>query len=122
MTKKIFRSILFTSLAALLISLAVAVGCQYYYFVNVREELLQTELNLAAKAVEDVGIGYLDDLDTDGLRFTLVDRGGTVLADTDADPLTMESHGNREEIIEALSNGKGESSRYSSTQIGRAHV
>lgn len=115
MTKKIFRSILFTSLAALLISLAVAVGCQYYYFVNVREELLQTELNLAAKAVEDVGIGYLDDLDTDGLRFTLVDRGGTVLADTDADPLTMESHGNREEIIEALSNGKGESSRYSST-------
>ena len=115
MTKKIFRSILFTSLAALLISLAVAVGCQYYYFVNVREELLQTELNLAAKAVEDVGIGYLDDLDTDGLRFTLVDRGGTVLADTDADPMTMESHGNREEIIEALSNGKGESSRYSST-------
>ena len=115
MTKKIFRSILFTSLAALLISLAVAVGCQYYYFVNVREELLQTELNLAAKAVEDVGIGYLDDLDTDGLRFTLVDRGGTVLADTDADLLTMESHGNREEIIEALSNGKGESSRYSST-------
>ena len=115
MTKKIFRSILFTSLAVLLISLTVAVGCLYYYFVNIREELLQTELNLAAKAVEDVGIGYLDDLDTDGLRFTLVDRGGTVLADTDADLLTMESHGNREEIIEALSNGKGESSRYSST-------
>ena len=115
MTKKIFRSILFTSLAALLISLAVAVGCQYYYFVNVREELLQTELDLAAKAVEDVGIGYLDDLDTGGLRFTLVDRGGTVLADTDADPLTMVSHGNREEILEALEYGRGESSRYSST-------
>lgn len=115
MTKKIFRSILFASLAVLLISLTVAVGCLYYYFVNVREELLQTELNLAAKAVEDVGIGYLDDLDTDGLRFTLVDRGGTVLADTDADPMTMESHGNREEILEALEYGKGESSRYSST-------
>ena len=115
MTKKIFRSILFTSLAVLLISLTVAVGCLYYYFVNIREELLQTELNLAAKVVEDVGIGYLDDLDTDGLRFTLVDRGGTVLADTDADPMTMESHGNREEILEALEYGKGESSRYSST-------
>lgn len=117
MTKKIFRSILFTSLAVLLVSLTVAVGFLYYYFGNVQEQQLQTELTLAAHAVEDSGSSYLENLDTDDLRLTLVDKDGTVLADTDdnTDPLTMENHADREEIKEALASGKGESSRYSST-------
>lgn len=117
MTRKIFRSILFTSLAVLLVSLTVAVGFLYYYFGNVQEQQLQTELTLAAHAVEDSGSSYLENLDTDDLRLTLVDKDGTVLADTDdnTDPLTMENHADREEIKEALASGKGESSRYSST-------
>lgn len=117
MTKKIFRSILFTSLAVLLVSLTVAVGFLYYYFGNMQEQQLQTELTLAAHAVEDSGSSYLENLDTDDLRLTLVDKDGTVLADTDdnTDPLTMENHADREEIKEALASGKGESSRYSST-------
>lgn len=117
MTKKIFRSILFTSLAVMLVSLTVAVGFLYYYFGNVQEQQLQTELTLAAHAVEDSGSSYLENLDTDDLRLTLVDKDGTVLADTDdnTDPLTMENHADREEIKEALASGKGESSRYSST-------
>lgn len=117
MTKKIFRSILFTSLAVLLVSLTVAVGFLYYYFGNVQEQQLQTELTLAAHAVEDSGSSYLENLDADDLRLTLVDKDGTVLADTDdnTDPLTMENHADREEIKEALASGKGESSRYSST-------
>lgn len=117
MTKKIFRSILFTSLAVLLVSLTVAVGFLYYYFGNVQEQQLQTELTLSAHAVEDSGSSYLENLDTDDLRLTLVDKDGTVLADTDdnTDPLTMENHADREEIKEALASGKGESSRYSST-------
>ena len=115
MTKKIFRSILFTSLAVLLVSLSVAVGSLYYYFVNVQEEHLRTQLTLAAQAVEEAGSRYLENLDTEDLRLTLVDQNGTVLADTDADPVTMENHKNREEIIEALASGQGESARYSST-------
>lgn len=117
MTRKIFRSILFTSLAVLLVSLTVAVGFLYYYFGNVQEQQLQTELTLAAHAVEDSGSSYLENLDADDLRLTLVDKDGTVLADTDdnTDPLTMENHADREEIKEALASGKGESSRYSST-------
>ena len=115
MTKKIFRSILFTSLAVLLVSLTVAVGCLYYYFINVQDEQLQTELALAAQAVEKAGSGYLESLNPDDLRFTLVDKSGKVLADTNADPAAMENHGNREEISEAFAFGSGESSRYSST-------
>ena len=115
MTKKIFRSILFTSLAVLFISLILGAGSLYYYFGSVQEQQLRTELTLAAQGVEHTGSDYLDDLATDSLRLTLVDRDGTVLADTNADPATMENHANREEILEALASGEGESSRYSAT-------
>lgn len=115
MTKKIFHAILFASLAVLLVSFMVSVGCMYFYVVNIQEQQLQTQLALAAQAVEEAGSSYLDDLDTEELRLTLVDSSGTVLADTNADPGTMENHGNREEILEALASGRGESSRYSAT-------
>ena len=115
MTKKIFHAILFASLAVLLVGFMVTVGCLYFYVVNIQEQQLQTQLALAAQAVEEAGSSYLDDLDTEELRLTLVDSSGTVLADTNADPGTMENHGNREEILEALASGRGESSRYSAT-------
>lgn len=115
MIKKIFRSILFTSLAVMLVSIIIAVGSLYYYFESVQEQQLHTELTLAAQGVERTGCDYFDELDTEGLRLTLVDKSGKVLADTNADPTTMENHADREEIVEALSTGKGESSRYSNT-------
>ncbi len=115
MTKKIFDAILLTSLAVLLISLTISVGCLYYYLGNLQNEQLQAKLALAAQAVEEMGVDYLEALDTKELRLTLVDESGAVLADTSADPAAMENHGDREEIKEALSRGKGESQRYSST-------
>ena len=115
MTKKIFRSILLTSIYVLLISLSIAVGCLYFYFENVRELQLDRELSLAAEAVMESGIGYLERLETDDLRLTLVNADGTVLCDTDADAAAMENHAGRKEIREAFVSGTGESSRYSST-------
>ena len=99
----------------LLISLSIAVGCLYFYFENVRELKLDRELSLAAEAVMESGIGYLERLETDDLRLTLVDTDGTVLYDTNANAAAMENHANREEIREAFVSGTGESSRYSST-------
>ena len=115
MTKKIFRSILLTSIYVLLISLSIAVGCLYFYFENVRELQLDRELSLAAEAVMESGTTYLERLETDDLRLTLVDTDGTVLYDTNANAAAMENHANREEIREAFVSGTGESSRYSST-------
>lgn len=50
-----------------------------------------------------------------GSRFTLVDADGTVLADSEADPATMENHNTRPEVVEARRNGSGESERTSGT-------
>ncbi|MDD3590164.1 MAG: ATP-binding protein [Thermoguttaceae bacterium] len=115
MTKRIFQSILLSSLVMLLISLAISVGCLYYHFEKIQEEQLDSELALAASAVEESGVGFLERVENDALRLTLVDADGTVLYDTAADAESMTNHADREEIQEAFSTGKGYSSRYSST-------
>ena len=48
-------------------------------------------------------------------RITVIDKEGTVLADTEKDPATMESHKIRPEVIDALSSGVGKSMRFSVT-------
>src|SRR5579884_3725772 len=50
-----------------------------------------------------------------GARVTLISRDGTVLGDSDHDPRTMENHGSRPEVIQALRMGRGESERHSAT-------
>jgi two-component system phosphate regulon sensor histidine kinase PhoR len=53
-----------------------------------------------------------------GVRVTIVAASGLVLADSEADPATMENHGSRPEIHAALERSQGQSVRYSAT-IGR---
>jgi two-component system, OmpR family, phosphate regulon sensor histidine kinase PhoR len=48
-------------------------------------------------------------------RITVIDKEGTVLADTEKDPSVMESHKMRPEFIDALSSGVGKSTRFSVT-------
>lgn len=48
-------------------------------------------------------------------RITIISLDGTVLGDSDEDPVTMENHAGRPEIIDALDSGIGESTRYSTT-------
>lgn len=50
-----------------------------------------------------------------GVRFTLVLPSGEVLADSEADPSGMENHGNRVEIVRALSGETFACTRYSET-------
>ena len=114
MTGKIFRSTLAASLTVLLASLLVITGCLYTYFGTVREQQLQTELTLAAAAVEADGADYLVRVRDTAERLTWVASDGTVLYDTRADTQPMENHGQREEIREALTGGSGSSARSSS--------
>ena len=65
------------------------------------------ELDQLAKAMS--GAGH------ENVRITLVQRDGTVLADSEADPAHMELHADRAEIVQALREGWGESTRWSST-------
>ena len=48
-------------------------------------------------------------------RITIIDNDGVVLSDSEENPGTMENHGSRPEIIDALSIGMGNSIRYSTT-------
>jgi two-component system phosphate regulon sensor histidine kinase PhoR len=48
-------------------------------------------------------------------RITIIAPDGTVLGDSIEDPTTMENHGTRPEIMDALASGIGESTRFSTT-------
>jgi two-component system phosphate regulon sensor histidine kinase PhoR len=48
-----------------------------------------------------------------GARVTIISPDGTVLADSSSDIGTMESHAQRPEVIQALQQGEGRSTRYS---------
>ncbi|MGB7537264.1 MAG: ATP-binding protein [Anaerolineales bacterium] len=50
-----------------------------------------------------------------GLRFTIIDSDGRVLADSEVDPATMENHLARPEVQQALSQGTGSNVRRSAT-------
>ena len=118
MTKKIFRSMILTAGAVLLASMVIIMGCLYEYFCGVQEQQLKDELSLAASAMEQQdGQSYLASLRSDRYRLTWVAADGTVLYDTQADAGTMENHGQRQEIQQALLAGHGESSRYSATLL-----
>ncbi len=117
MTNKIFRSILLASLAVLLASLVIIMGCLYGYFSDVQEKQLKDELNLAAVAVEEQGESYLSKVNSENYRITWIKANGEVIYDTKADAAEMENHSNREEIQEAFAYGSGESARYSDTLL-----
>ena len=50
-----------------------------------------------------------------GVRITVISADGRVLADSQAEPSTMENHANRPEVREALQNGEGRATRQSSS-------
>jgi two-component system phosphate regulon sensor histidine kinase PhoR len=50
-----------------------------------------------------------------GARVTVIAADGRVLADSEADPQSMENHANRQEVLEAMAKGEGRSARRSAT-------
>ena len=115
MTKKIFKSILSVALVILLSSLVMIIGVLYDYFRGVQKNQLRTELAFAAEGVEESGVSYLEGLNDDSCRITLVGEDGTVLYDSVESADKIGNHADREEIKEAREYGTGEASRYSST-------
>lgn len=115
MTAKIFRSILGAALAVLLLSFMVVTVVLYGNFVEVGRRQLRDELELAVRGTERAGDDYLASLGNRNYRFTWVDAAGMVLYDSDFSSGLLGNHLDREEIVEALETGRGDSSRYSDT-------
>ena len=119
MSKKIFHAILLTAFVVLLTSLVVAVSGLYGYFGEQQERQLREELSLVAQGVELSGPAYLEGVADSEYRLTWVDGDGQVLYDTQTPAETLENHGGREEIQEALEAGEGSGSRMSATLMRR---
>ena len=64
MTSKILKSILTVATVVLTASLLVITGVLYQYFGNIQKAQLKDELNLVAKATEQLGKEYLISLDS----------------------------------------------------------
>ncbi len=114
MTKKIHNAILLASIITFLCTLLIILGVSYPYFNNeLREEILREADYLCAGA-EIGGKEYLERFEEEH-RITLIDTDGSVIYDTVDDTHTLENHLDREEVVEALEKGEGESYRYSAT-------
>lgn len=117
MTKRIFRSICLVALVVLVASLSLIMGITYQYYSQLQQNQLRTETALVSQAVETGGISYLENLRGNDCRITWISAQGEVLFDSSKGTEPMENHLQREEIMEALEMGYGESVRFSDTLL-----
>ncbi len=120
MKDKIFKSICLVGIITLLSSLILIMGVLYEYFTSAQMKQLVNDTSLAAVAVENDGLDYLNKLSDSDYRITWIKEDGTVLFDNKADSQKMENHLERQEVKEAIENGEGTSIRYSDTVLYRS--
>lgn len=119
MTKRIFRTIFVVAVSIFLASALLFMTVLYDYFSGIQQSQLRMQIDLASQGVEDEGLDYLQNLTIKEYRVTWIGTDGKVLYDSVSDIDEMENHFEREEVKEALSEGYGASSRYSSTLTQR---
>ena len=115
MTKRVFKAICAAALSVFVVTLLLIMGVLYNYFSSMQQKQLRSETALAVRGVEAQGAEFFDELPTEDFRVTWIAADGRVLYDSETDSNSMENHLQREEIVKALQDGVGESSRYSST-------
>lgn len=115
MTKRIFRTIFAVAISIFLASSLLFMAVLYDYFSGIQQNQLRMQIDLASQGVEGEGIDYLQKLNIKDYRITWIGTDGSVLYDSLSNVEEMENHFEREEVKEALSQGYGTSSRYSST-------
>ena len=119
MTKRIFRSICLVAVAVFLACLMLILGVLYSYFTDSQQSQLRSQTALAAQGIANEGMAFLEGLEPRDYRITWIAPDGSVLYDSQSSPSEMENHLQREEIMEALAEGHGESIRYSTTLTER---
>lgn len=115
MTKRVFKAICAAALSVFVVTMLLIMGVLYNYFSSMQQKQLRSETALAVRGVEAQGAVFFDKLPTEDFRVTWIAADGQVLYDSETDSDAMENHLQREEIVKALRDGVGESSRYSST-------
>jgi len=87
---------------------------------SAKDELLREAHLFSSSMGDSMTAAQLDSLakilgKRTNIRFTVIDESGKVLADTEEDPVVMENHADRPEVIEALGSKDGSSVRFSTT-------
>ena len=115
MTKKIFKSSILVATAVLIFGIACVMAILYQHFGKQINTELKKEATYLVYGVEENGIDYLKQIKEKDDRITFIAEDGTVLYYNQADAATMENHGDRKEIQEALKTGSGHAERTSKT-------
>lgn len=113
MTGKIIRSLFSLALLVLVIGAALFSGILYGYYEKQSFASLAQEAEQLQQTMEYVSPEQMRSAD----RITLISPDGTVLYDSVARADAMENHLSREEVVQALREGTGKSSHYSSTVL-----
>lgn len=121
---KILSAYVFLILIAILV-LRFFVGSELekYYSTRISATLLNNAAlagdilrdDIAGRRHGAVRAGVSELAKTLDLRVTIIDPEGEVLADSERDYESMDSHLGRQEVIDAISAGSGEASRFSNT-------
>ena len=103
------------SAAVLVVSSVVLCAIFYMRFLG----SARTAMRGRTELFKYIPIEYIPEIiasiDPSELRITLIAPGGTVLCDNAVSAETLENHGRREEVVEALENGSAERKRFSDT-------
>ena len=119
MKKKIFKYFACMIAVAIVVTTVLLSWVNYGMFKNRVMDDLRTYGRVFSRILpDDEGTEEeesLARLTKEGLRVTLIHPDGSVYFDNFADPMTMENHGGRPEIRDALESGEGSSIRNSDT-------
>ncbi|NLT35506.1 MAG: HAMP domain-containing protein [Gaiellales bacterium] len=121
-----------TLILAALVALVAAIALRSVYLDRLEDDMSLQARQFAAvlrfEASTQAGLGPADLQvlaaeagDAGGMRLTVVARDGTVLADSEADPGTLDNHADRPEVARALAGNEARARRESAT-LGRLEV
>lgn len=117
MESRIKKSLYIVVSLTLLISYALMIAVVYRYSVQNVQESLREEMNYIRAYMEvtdEESLVYVDQAQVE-TRITRIAPNGEVLYDSGKDESTLENHGNRKEVKEALETGTGSDIRQSDT-------
>lgn len=112
MTGKIFRNAFIVGIAALLLCAILFLGIQSKQYREGAYDQLAAAADCIAHGMEEAPQTYLQTLHCT-YRVTRISADGTVLFDSDVDVSALGNEKDRPEVREALSSGKGQSTRTS---------
>jgi len=115
MIKRIFRGTFLVTAGTVFLCVILMVVVLYGHFEGQLKKDLIQETNYIMQGIKQQGMAYFSGLEVIGSRITFMQEDGKVLYDTFGDAETMENHSQREEFVEAMEKGTGESYRISKT-------